>query len=140
MARLDYIDTYQQTFYKRLYENLPTGYTSDQIINADINPKQSASGDFIRQSTSIVDRINSSAGGLTARTSFLHNLSIFVDKDDTQKRLGITSTAKELMQLFENQYFDGLYCQEATPERIGDEPNTNLYRYDVIITGYFEGN
>ena len=140
MARLDYLDTYAQSFYKRLYENPPTGYTVDQIVNADINPMQSAGGDFIKQSTVIVDRVNSSAGGLTARTSFLHTLSIYVDKKDTAKRISVFTTSKELIALFENQYFDGLYCQEATPENNGDEPNTNLYRYDVIISGYFEGN
>lgn len=140
MARTDYLDTYTTSFYKRLYQNPPTGYTVAQIVNTDIEAKQAIPGDFIKQSTQIADRVNSSVGGTTSRTFFLHNISIFVDKDSVQKKRDITKTAKELIQLFENQYFDGLYCQEATPESVGDEPNTNLYRYDVLITGYFEGN
>ena len=44
------------------------------------------------------------------------------------------------MALFENKWFDGLYCQEATPEKVGDEPSSNLYRYDININLYFEGN
>ena len=63
-----------------------------------------------------------------------------VDKDDSSAKRGVTTTAVELMSLFENTYFDGLYCQEARPEKVGDEPNTNLYRYDININGYFEGN
>ena len=140
MARTDYLDSYTTSLYKRLYQNPPVGYTVDQIINTDIEAKQTIAGDFIKQSTQIVSRENSSVGGATSRTFFLHNISIFVDKDSVQKKRDITKTAKELIQLFENKYFDGLYCQEAAPESVGDEPNTNLYRYDVLITGYFEDN
>lgn len=137
MAILDYIDTYENSFYARMYANLPTGYS---LINADIDPVKTMNPPYLRQSTVILDRNNSSAGGLTARTQFIHTVSIFVNKDIRSEKLKITETAKQVMALFENAYFDGLYCQEATPEKVGDEPSTNLYRYDININGYFEGN
>lgn len=140
MARLDYIDSYERSFYSRLYTSLPTGYTTNDIVNMDMDSVKTMTAPYLKQSTVILDRINSSAGGLTARTEFLHTISILVDKDDSSAKRGVSVTAKELMGLFENVYFDGLYCQEARPEPIGDEPNTNLYRYDININGYFEGN
>lgn len=140
MPKDDYIDTYENSFHKRLYENLPTGYAVEQLVNADTEEVKTMSAPYLKQSTVILDRINSSAGGLTSRTEFIHNIQILVNKDKGSEKRGITSTAKELIALFENKYFDGLYCQEATPEKVGDEPNTNLYRYDVNVNGYFEGN
>lgn len=140
MARLDHITDYQNNFYKRLYENLPTGYSTNHIVNTDMDTVQTMSPPYLKQSTVILDRNNSSAGGLTSRTEFLHTIQILVDKDNGEQKRGITSTAVEIMALFENTYFDGLYCQEAKPEEVGDEPSSNLYRYDININGYFEGN
>ena len=140
MARLDYIDTYERSFYKRLVENLPTGYTADMVVNTDMDSVQTIAAPYLKQSTVILDRNNSSAGGLTARTECLHTISVLVDKDSGTAKRGITDTAKLLMALFENTYFDGMYCLEATPEKVGDEPSTNLYRYDININFYFEGN
>jgi hypothetical protein len=140
MARLDFIDTYERSFYKRLLENLPTGYTADMVVNTDMDVVQTMTAPYLKQSTVILDRNNSSAGGLTARTECLHTIQILVDKDSGTAKRGVTNTAKEIMSLFENTYFEGLYCLEATPEKVGDEPNTNLYRYDININFYFEGN
>jgi len=140
MARLDYIDTYERSFFKRLAEAPPTGYTVASILNTDMEPIETMTAPYLKQSTVILDRLNSSAGGLTARTECLHTISILVDKDDGSAKRGITDTAKELMSLFENVYFEGMYCLEATPEKVGDEPSTNLYRYDININFYFEGN
>lgn len=140
MAILDYIDTYENSFYARLYSNLPTGYTSDQIVNTDLDTVQTMTPPYLKQSTVILDRNNSSAGGLTSRTEFIHTISILVNKDIGASKRSVSATAKEVMALFENNYFDGLYCQEAKPEKVGDEPNTNLYRYDINVQGYFEGN
>lgn len=140
MAKEDYIDTYERSFYKRLLENLPTGYAASMVVNTDMDSVQTMVAPYLKQSTDILVRNNSSAGGLTSRTKFLHVVQILVDKDSGQAKRGISSTAKELMALFENEYFEGVYCLEATPEKIGDEPSTNLYRYDIKINGYFEGN
>lgn len=140
MARLDYIDTYENSFHARLYANLPTGYSVEQLVNADTEEVKTMSAPYLKQSTVILDRNNSSAGGLTSRTEFIHTIQILVNKDKGSEKRGITTTARELMALFENVYFDGLYCQEAIPEKVGDEPNTNLYRYDINVNGYFEGN
>ena len=140
MARLDYVDTYERSFYKRLIENLPTGYTKANVVNAGMDAVKSIQAPYLKQSTVILNRGNSSAGGLTARTRFLHTISILVDKDSGSAKRGVTATAKQIMSAFENEYFDGLYCIEAIPDKIGDEPNTNLYRYDILINGYFEGN
>lgn len=140
MARLDYIDTYERSFYVRLIQNLPTGYTADMVINTDMDVVQTMNAPYLKQSTVILDRNNSSAGGLTARTECLHTISVLVDKDNGTAKRGATDTAKEIMALFENVYFEGMYCLEATPEKVGDEPSTNLYRYDININFYFEGN
>ncbi len=140
MARLDYITDYQNILYKRLYENLPTGYSVTKLVNADMDTVKTMVPPYLKQSTVILDRNNSSAGGLTSRTELLHTIQILVDKDNGTQKRGITSTVVELMALFENQWFDGLYCQEAIPEKVGDEPSSNLYRYDININLYFEGN
>ncbi|MDB4352475.1 hypothetical protein OAA60_03480 [Porticoccaceae bacterium] len=140
MARLDYIGTYERSFYVRLIQNLPTGYTADMVINTDMDVVQTMDAPYLKQSTVILDRNNSSAGGLTARTECLHTISVLVDKDNGTAKRGATDTAKEIMALFENVYFEGMYCLEATPEKVGDEPSTNLYRYDININFYFEGN
>lgn len=140
MAKEDYIDTYERDLYKRLLQSPPTGYAPINILNTDMESVQTMNAPYLKQSTVILDRNNSSAGGLTSRTEFLHTIQILVDKDSGSDKRGTTSTAKQLISLFENKYFDGLYCLEALPEKIGDEPNTNLYRYDIKINGYFEGN
>ena len=140
MARTDYLDTYERSFYKRLVENLPTGYTADMVVNTDMTPVQTIDAPYLKQSTVILDRNNSSAGGLTSRTEGLHTISILIDKDSGTAKRGVTDTAKELIELFENVYFEGMYCLEATPEKVGDEPSTNLYRYDININFQFEGN
>lgn len=140
MARLDYLDTYERSLYKRLVENLPTGYTASMVVNADMEPTKTIDAPYLKQSTVILDRNNSSAGGLTSRTECLHTVSVLVNKKNGEAKRGVSSTAKEIIALFENTYFEGLYFLEAIPEKVGDEPNTNLYRYDVNINFYFEGN
>ena len=140
MARLDHIDTYENSLYKRLYENMPTGFTSAQLINTDLGTTQTMSPPYLKQSTVTTVRNNSSAGGLTSRTYLVHTIQILVDKDKGAEKRKVSSIAKEIMALFENQYFDGLSCLEATPEKVGDEPGSNLFRYDININLYFEGN
>lgn len=140
MARLDYIDSYEASFAARLSANPPNGYTKAMIVNADLEGVQTINPPYLKQSTVILDRNNSSAGGLTARTEGINTISILVNKDSGVAKRGVTATAKEIINLFENVYFDGMYCHEATPEKVGDEPSTNLYRYDININFYFEGN
>ena len=140
MARLDYIDTYENSFFSRLYASPPSGYSANQIVNADLLPVKTMDPPFLRQSTVITVRDNSSAGGLTSRTRGIHTVSVFINKDLGAAKREVSSTVKEIVDLFENKYFEGIYCLEATPELVGDEPSTNLYRYDININFYFEGN
>ena len=140
MARLDHIDSYQHSLWLRLYNDMPNGMVAAQLVNSDLDVTREMLPPYLHQSTVEIDRVNSSAGGLTSRTRFIHTVQILVDKDDRQAKLSVGSIVKHIVGLFENKYFDGLYCLEASPEKVGDEPNTNLYRYDININGYFEGN
>jgi len=142
MARLDYIDSYQKTLWIHLLDNLPTGYTdiTKQVINTDLDKTKAMTPPYLQQSTVEVGRVNSSAGGGTSRTRFIHTISVYVDKDERAQKEAMQTTVRELVSAFENTIVNGLYLFEASPEKVGDEPNTNLYRYDINVNGYFEGN
>ena len=140
MARLDYIDTYQNKLWVHLLDNLPTGYTINSTVNGDLDITKRMTPPYLQQSTVEVGRANSSAGGGTSRTRFIHTISVYVNKDSREQKLGLPSTVQQLVGAFENKWVNGLYLLEASPEKVGDEPNTNLYRYDINVNGYFEGN
>ena len=140
MARLDYIDSYQKTLWIHLLDNLPTGYVIRDVINSDLDKTKAMTPPYIQQSTVEVERVNSSAGGGTSHTRFIHTISVYVDKDERTQKEAMQTTVRELVSAFENTIVNGLYLLEASPEKVGDEPNTNLYRYDINVNGYFEGN
>lgn len=140
MSRLDYIDTYQKTLWIHLLDNLPTGYTISDVVNSDLDKTKPMTPPYIQQSTTENFRVNSSAGGGTSRTDFTHTISLYVNKDERAQKLALPAAVKEIVSAFENKWVNGLQLLEASPEKVGDEPNTNLYRYDVNINGYFEGN
>ena len=140
MSRLDYIDSYQKTLWIHLLDNLPTGYVIRDVINSDLDKTKAMTPPYIQQSTVEVERVNSSAGGGTSRTRFIHTISVYVDKDERTQKEAMQTTVRELVSAFENTIVNGLYLLEASPEKVGDEPNTNLYRYDINVNGYFEGN
>lgn len=140
MARLDYIDSYQKTLWIHLLDNLPTGYVIRDVINSDLDKTKAMTPPYLQQSTVEVGRVNSSAGGGTSRTRFIHTISVYVDKDERTQKEAMQTTVRELVSAFENTIVNGLYLLEASPEKVGDEPNTNLYRYDINVNGYFEGN
>lgn len=140
MAILDYIDSYQKTLWIHLLDNLPTGYVIRDVINSDLDKTKAMTPPYLQQSTVEVGRVNSSAGGGTSRTRFIHTISVYVDKDERTQKEAMQTTVRELVSAFENTIVNGLYLLEASPEKVGDEPNTNLYRYDINVNGYFEGN
>ena len=140
MSRLDYIDSYQKTLWIHLLDNLPTGYVIRDVINSDLDKTKAMTPPYLQQSTVEVGRVNSSAGGGTSRTRFIHTISVYVDKDERTQKEAMQTTVRELVSAFENTIVNGLYLLEASPEKVGDEPNTNLYRYDINVNGYFEGN
>lgn len=140
MSRLDYIDSYQKTLWIHLLDNLPTGYAIRDVINSDLDKTKAMTPPYLQQSTVEVKRVNSSAGGKTSRTRFIHTISVYVDKDERTQKEAMQTTVRELVSAFENTIVNGLYLLEASPEKVGDEPNTNLYRYDINVNGYFEGN
>ena len=140
MARLDHIDSYQHDLFTFMFNNMPSEPGGVSLMNADISPAREMLPPYLHQSTVEIDRVNSSAGGLTSRTRFIHTIQVLVDKDNLEAKKSIGGIVKHIVGLFENKYLDGLYCLEASPEKVGDEPNTNLYRYDININGYFEGN
>lgn len=140
MSRLDYIATYKKTLWIHLLDNLPTGYTISDVMNSDLDKTKTMTPPYLQQSTVTADRVNSSAGGGTTRTPFLHTISVYVDKDNRQQKEDMQTTILEIVAAFENTHVNGLQLQEARTEEVGAEPNTNLFRNDVTINGYFEGN
>ena len=138
MASTEHIVDFQESLWFHLLDNLPTGYTSSDVINIDCDKPRDIGGKKLVQNTVVSSRDLIAAGGKAYRTFFIHKIQCLV-KDNRADKKTQKMTVQELITAFEATEFNGLYLQQAEPEIVGLEPDTNLYRVDVNVNGYFEG-
>ena len=140
MSADNYNVNFKQCLWIRLLDNLPTGYTESQVVNLDLDSPKDQPSNYLQQSTVTSLRQLTAPGGKCYRTFFIHTIGIYVNKDSVKDKIQMQTTIQELMNVFEAKEFEGLYLQQSETDEAGNEPNTNLYRIDLNINGYFEDN
>lgn len=140
MSAANYNVDYKKNLWIRLLDNLPTGYTESQVVNLDLDSPKKQPGNYIQQSTTTVLRALTAPGGRCFRTTFLHTIGIYVNKDSRSDKMQMQTTIQEILTAFESKEFECIRTQEVEIDEAGNEPNTNLYRIDLNVNGYFEDN
>lgn len=136
---MSYLNGLFNAFYTRLYENMPTGYTTNDLANMDAGIAKTIDGKHLVQSTALGLRQQTAADTARCiRQFFIHTVAIYVPNADRADRAGILTTASEIQTLFEKQEFDNYVTQTSDIDMVGKQVDSKFYRVDVNINGYFE--
>jgi hypothetical protein len=117
----------------RLYNNLPTGFTSADVkwINSKFNTPNGKP--WIRESTTLLATAQDPCKW--KRDEMFYTLDLFYPTGSFINAM--YDAAKELRQLFENQVFDNVKCLNVEIEDIGEE--SQWYQIQLNINFYYEG-
>lgn len=136
---MSYLNQLTRAFQLRLIENLPTGYTVDDVVNVDRGVDKSMDTKHLVQRTQLGLRQNTAIDTKRCiRQFFIHTIGIYVDSNQRQDKADIMNTVSEIQAAFEKLEFNEFKTTLAEPDVFGKQSDSKFYRVDVNINGYYE--
>lgn len=119
----------------RLLDNLPTGYTSATVKLPNRTFNQPNNDKWLRATVISQTATNTQAGGFWMRFEGQFVVDIFYPVgNDTIAQL---QDAETIQTLYQNLRIDGVNCQSAMIDEIGQEDS--WYHVQINIDFYYEG-
>jgi hypothetical protein len=128
-----------RTMQLRLANNLPDGYSVDDVANLDRGVESTKSKKHLIQSTALGLRQQTAADTRRCiRQYFVHTVSVNVPNSDRVARADIMTTVSEILNIFEKVEINEYKTQTATIDVVGKLTDSKFYRVDVNVNGYYE--
>lgn len=131
----DSIAIAQSGLINRLLDNLPAGYTKAKVKKPNFSFKTPKNSKWLRVTVLPFESESNAATGEHTITRGLFVIDIFypVNSGDAAQLVDV----ELIRDLYKNQTFDGVNCQEASVETIGD--SDAWYIMQVSISFYTAG-
>lgn len=131
----DNIITVQGDLVKNLLDNLPVGYSADQVKTPNAPFDTPKNTKWLRTTTNLVPTSNVQAGGGWKRTFGVFTVDIFYPRDKGE--LSALGDFNQIKSIYENQQIGGAKCLECSPVLNG--VNGSWYNVQADINFYYEG-